>query len=245
MHVVVPFDLKEALPFQETPVAQDFLSTDAQSKEQCDDDRNEQERRNVLARPERVVYTWCSESHEPGKQQRQRGSLQGIDEQILGIARFGQDISFEVGQPLRPPIRHLGCALHRLAALRCRRQGVSEHDGVEIVPLLGRGAARLGFSTVLVHRLRFHNVKELLWVDVSTSAAFAFIGVNAAGQGIEVLNGVQRVAPKNGMPSHIQQEQLVKHLEEVGTGLVEHGEHQLTREGQFLQQVEDLLAVSA
>jgi hypothetical protein len=47
------------------------------------------------------------------------------------------------------------------------------------------------------------------------------------------------------MPSHIQQEQLVKHLEEVGTGLVENGEDKLPRKGQFLEQVEDLLAVSA
>ena len=215
MHVMPPIQLEKPLAFQQASVAQNFLCTDTEPKKQRHNHRYEQKGWNVLACAERVHVAWFGEPHECRKQKRQSWGFQCVDKQILSVAELGEDVPVQVSPPLGKPFGDIGLGLQWFDPLHCWRKHIAKHDRVKVIPLLGGGSSRWGFTSVFIDRLGLDNVKELFRIDVATCIAFTLVRMNAACQGIEVPDGLQWISPIDGVTTGIQHEQPVEHLEQI------------------------------
>ena len=87
------------------------------------------------------------------------------------------------------------------------------------------------------------DVQHHLRVHVATHGAGAGLGVGIAGRLLEVGDGVDGVAVEDGVAALVEQPQAVEQLIDVARRLVNVDNDELSLEGLFLQQVDDLLGV--
>src|SRR5690606_34436668 len=113
-----------------------------------------------------------------------------------------------------------------------------------LVPLCSAYLQGIGKPTVFVDDLRFNVDEDLYWSDVSAFRTSTLSLVGSVHDLTEVDDGFHRIAIVNLKAARVEDDECVEHLEDVGRRLVNHHEHHLSSQRQFLQQVHDVFRIS-
>ena len=96
------------------------------------------------------------------------------------------------------------------------------------VPFLGRGLSLFGEGAVLIYHLGFDDVEKKLRIGTSSF-------VYHLRQLLEIGDRFHWIPVVDLITTDIQQDEFVEHFENILRRLVNHHEHQLAFESQFLQ----------
>ena len=116
---------------------------------------------------------------------------------------------------------------------------------VDFVPVLGTFLASVGGVAVFVFLAGVEDVEYEFGVDVAAGGALSDVGVGLVVFGFEVYDALGGVAVVDGVAAGVEDEHLVEHLVDVGRWLVDDDEHEFAFEGEFSEEVHDVLGVAA
>src|SRR5688500_7204532 len=105
--VTAAAEVKKLFAFEDLSVLDDLFGTHGQTHEKRDDNTHEQVRRNVEVLAEHVLTSGLRIhmviSHDEREDERQQGSLQEVNDQILRIMKFCQHIAHSKQESLFSP----------------------------------------------------------------------------------------------------------------------------------------------
>ena len=143
---------------------------------------------------------------------------------------------------MTPPVRccrGFRQGFHLIRAVRI----ASLNHVVVIVPLLWCHPPDFRELTVFINHATGDGVEDLLRIDGTTRSAHGLVRLNLVRHLLQVAQAFQWIVLVNGVPTYIEQKQSIKQFEDIRTWLVDDDKHNLSTQGQLLQNVHDVFAV--
>ena len=243
--VGIPIQPQKPLASQGRAIPENLFSTEAQAEKQRNNDRNEKELRQIFAQSVDELPLPTAVACEYRQNQGQCRCLEQVHPNVLLVLAFGRDVAAPEGLELLPPTGNSrGLRSLQFSSLSLAIGSLLDHV-VVVVPLFRRNASVLCQLSVFVHHARRNRIKNLLRVDRTTRSAHGFGSLHLVGHLFEVGEAFQWIVLVNRVAPHIQQQQPIEQLENIRTRLVDDNEYNLTAQRQLLQDVHDVLAITA
>src|SRR5690606_3024791 len=227
--------MQESFAFENLPIPKDLFGTHRKTKEQRDDYTHEEVNRDIVVIVETIPVVsskYVVVLHHESNKKRQYWCFKHINEQILLIGNFCENVTRHEHLQLLEPVRYFLSDRERVADVINLWKTYSLFE--VLIPLSRRDFASICVSTILVDDLRLDDREYLFRINISTLGAGALILVRSMDNITEVSDSFDRVSVIDLKAPGVHDDQRVEHLEYIGRWLVDHNKDHLPAKRKFL-----------